>query len=269
MTKNKLPRLVASDIGGTLVYGNRTIPPFTSSVLNLLVNNQIPVALITGYNYIATQKYTRDLDEKILLMPQNGTLCIKEQKLVWEYRIPEREVETLHDFLKENNLPIIIYKGKTEDFRNYYISAEDLPMSNAFQKVNRLENSENITGISTFLPDTIARTVKIKIEEIVGDKFKVIYTRESKGSWLEVVHADVRKDIALKRLCEELSIPLSEAAYFGDNLNDLEALRIVGYPVIVENAQEELKKEFSTVVKPVTEEGAAHYLNEWFNLGLK
>jgi Cof subfamily protein (haloacid dehalogenase superfamily) len=266
---NQSPKLVASDIGGTLIRGSGTMPPFTAAVLNRLVEINIPVALVTGYNYHTTMKFTRGLDERILLMPQNGTLCVKEKKLVWEYRIPETEAKELHNYLAENHLPIIVYKGKEEDFKNYYTSENEIPaLAYAFQRIPQLKHFENITGISTLLPDEMARKVRTKIQAIVGDKFKVIYTRETKGSWLEVVHTEVRKDLAMKRLCEELNIPAADVIYFGDNFNDLEALRMVGHPVLVENAAPELKEEFKTIVPSVYEQGPAHYLNELYHLNL-
>ncbi|MCP5108695.1 MAG: HAD-IIB family hydrolase [bacterium] len=260
-----IPKLVASDIGGTLIRGIHAMPAFTAGVLNRLCETGIPVVLITGFNYSTTKRFARDLDPRVLLMPQNGSLCIDGEKLVWEYRIPEPEAGALHDYLRQNNLPVIVYKGKLEDFGNFYISDRELPLSYAFQQVDCLKNFENITGISTLLPDEPARKVKDNIERIVGDKFKVIYTREVKGSWLETVHTDVRKDLALKRLCEELDIPLSEVIFFGDNFNDLEVLRMVGHPVLVENAAPELKEEFKTIAGPVTEEGVAVYLNALYN----
>lgn len=267
-SKGKLPKLVSSDIGGTLLRGKNEIPSFTVNVLNQLVTH-VPVALITGYNYNTTLKFTRDLDQRILLLPQNGTLCIKEKKLVWEYRIPEYAACELYEYLDENNLPIIIYKGKIENFMNFYVNQEDIPsLSYGFQRINRLKHFENITGISTLLPDGKALTIKGIIESIVGDKFKVIYTREARGSWLEVVHTEVRKDLALKRLCGELSIPLAGVVYFGDNFNDREALQIVGYPVLVENAAPELREEFHTIIPSVYQEGVAHYLNDLYHLNI-
>lgn len=267
-TTNNLPKLVASDIGGTLVRGTHIIPPYTTRVLNRLTEVNIPVVLITGFNYNTTTTFSANLDPKILLMPQNGSLCIKEKKLVWEYRIPKPEAEALYNYLEENNLPAIVYKGKEEGFRNFYISPIELPLSHAFQKIDHLEHFDNITGISTLLPDELARQVKGKIEQIVGDGFKVIYTRETKGSWLEVVHTEVRKDLALKRLCEELDIPLQDVIFFGDNFNDREVLRMVGHPVVVENAVPELKQEVGTVARSVYEEGVAIYLNELFHLNI-
>ena len=268
--KEKLPQLVASDIGGTLSRGVNPIPSFTVNVLNRLVKKDIPVALITGYNYHTSLKITRDLDERILLLPQNGTLCVKEKQLVWEYHIPEQDAYELYDYLDEHDLPVIIYKGKNDDFKNFYISRNQIPhLTYGFERMFRSNGFENVTGISTILPDEMAKKVRREIQEIVGDKFKVIYTPEAIGSWLEVCHTEVRKDLALKRLCHELSIPLSRVFYFGDNFNDLEALRTVGFPVLVENAAPQLKKEFDTIIPPVAEQGVGHYLNEQYHLGFR
>jgi Cof subfamily protein (haloacid dehalogenase superfamily) len=267
---NALPKLVASDIGGTLIRGSRGIPEFTAKVLNRLATMDIPVALITGYNYRTTLTYAANLDKRILLLPQNGTLCIKEGTLIWEHRIPETSAQEIYRYLEANDLPVILYKGKNEDFGNFYVHHEDVPaLSYAFRRVMQLENFDNITGISTRLPDQMAQEVRQNIERIVGDAFTVIYVRESNGSWLEVVNNHVRKDLALKRLCQELNVSLSDAIYFGDNFNDREVLRIVGQPVLVENAMPEMKKEFKQVIQSVYDEGVARYLNELFELGVK
>ena len=259
-----LPKLVASDIGGTLMRGAKQMPPFTAGVLNRLIKKNIPVVLVTGYNYDSTMMFTGNLDKRVILMPQNGTLCVKEKKLVWEYHIPEPEANTIYDYLVENSLPVIIYKGKEEGFKNYYVTKTDLSLSKAFQRIDGLTNFENITGLSTLLPHEMVQEAEKKIKTIAGEKFKIIYSRVAKGSWLEVVHPEVRKDLALKRLCGEMNIPLSEVVYFGDNFNDLEVLRIVGHPVVVENAVPELKEEFDTAIQSVYEEGVAHYLNELY-----
>lgn len=264
-----LPKLVASDIGGTLLRGANVLPEFTALVLNRLLRSGVPVALITGFNYITTLKYTRNLDHNILLLPQNGTLCIRQGELMWEYRIPEHSAQALHDYLNDNDLPVIVYKGKNEDFCTYYIYKEEIPaLAYAFKRLEKLDHFENITGISTLLPDDMAIKVRHRFNETVGEDFKIIYTPESKGSWIEVVHNESRKDLALKRLLQELSIAPEEVVYFGDNFNDLEALRLIGHPVLVDNARPEMKKEFNTVIQSVYDQGVAHYLNTLYKLGI-
>ncbi len=265
-TTNNRPKLIASDIGGTLISGEHHVPAYTANVLNALVDKGIPVALITGYNYTTTLNITRNLGDGVMRLPQNGSLCLKENQLIWEYRVPSQSAKEMYDYLQQNQLPVIVYKGREEGFNNYYIYEEEMPaISYAFQRLPELTDFENIIGVSTLLPDEQALQVKTKIEEIVGDSFKVIYVRERKGSWLEVL----RKDLALKRLCKELDIPPAETVYFGDNFNDREVLRAVGHPVLVENAVPEMKKEFKTIIPSVDQQGVAHYLDQLFNLDLR
>ncbi len=266
-----LPKLVASDIGGTLMYDSNGIPGFTAQVLNRLVEKGIPVVLITGYNINAAQRYTGNLDDRIMLMPQNGSICLRGEEIICEYLIPPERVKELADFLTREDLPVIIYKGKQGDFANFYVYKNELPLSYPFTRIDHIENYNNITGISTLLPDDQAQKVRTELQAIAGEQFKIIYSRLSKGSWLEVVHAEVRKDLSLRRLCVQLGISLADVMYFGDNLNDKEVLQAVGYPVLVENALPELKVGLpaAEVIAPVDKEGAAHYLNELYGLGLK
>lgn len=264
--KDTLPRLVGSDIGGTLVSGLTPLPPFTARVLNRLVDRGIPVVLITGYNFHTTAKLTEPVQEKVYRLPQNGALCLKGNEVIWEYRLDPAEVEGLHDYLGKNGLPILVYLGVAAGFKNYYIYHEELPLSYAFERLPALENTDNITGISTLVPDAVAPRIRADLQAISGGRLKVIYTREKRGSFLEVVHPEVRKDTALKKVCRLLHVPLERVIFFGDNLNDLEALRLVKEPVIVEDAVPELKQEFAVRVGPPAEEGVAHYLCRRFNL---
>jgi hydroxymethylpyrimidine pyrophosphatase-like HAD family hydrolase len=142
-------------------------------------------------------------------------------------------------------------------------------LSYAFRRVESFPGFANVTGISTLLPDKEAAKVRKTIRDIVGNSFKVIYTRQTRCAWLEVVHPEVRKDLSIQRLCREMGIPPADVIYFGDNFNDKEALRLVGHAILVENAAPELKREFTTIIRPVTEEGVAHYLNEIFSLDIK
>jgi len=256
------PALVASDIGGTLIRGGNIVPDFTAMVLNRLIIDGVPTALITGFNYKTTLKYTRNLDPRVMLLPQNGSLCLRNGELMWEYRIPPLEAGEIYRYLVDIGLPVIIYKGRNQRFANFYVYQDEIEsLAYSFTRVDQLEDKEDITGISTLLPDLNVVEVKEHIEWILGDAFKVIYVREQRHSWLEVVHRDVRKDLALERLCAELQISLGDVIYFGDNFNDCEVLRRVGRPVLVDNAMPEMKREFKTVIGSVSDEGVAKYLD--------
>lgn len=262
----KKPKLVASDIGGTLIFDDNPIPIFTCRILNKLVKKDIPVVLITGFNYSTTKKYTKNLDKKIILMIQNGAVCIKNNRIYWEHQIPALDAEQIYNFMDKRKIPIIVYKGKKENFNVFYKKMEIIEKPKPFVEIENIENFYNITGISTLIPNILIEKTKEEIETIIKDKFQLIYSKGAKFSWLEITPIEARKDIALKRISNEMSISVSETIYFGDNFNDLDVLNTVGYPIVVENSVKELKEKFTITIDSVFNEGVAKYLNKLFNL---
>ena len=53
---------------------------------------------------------------------------------------------------------------------------------------------------------------------------------------------------------------------FGDGENDLDMLRKVGHPVVMENAHEIVKKEINNTAPKNIENGVALYLEKFFKL---
>ena len=267
MTRDlKKPRLVASDIGGTLIFDDNPIPIFTCRILNKLVKKDIPVVLITGFNYSTTKKYTKNLDKKIILMIQNGSVCIKNNRIYWEHQIPALDAEQIYNFMDKRKIPIIVYKGEKDNFKVLYKKVGGITKSKPFIEVENIENFYNITGISTLIPNILIEKTRKEIKKILNDKFQIIYSKGDKFSWLEITPIEARKDLALKRISNEMSISISETIYFGDNFNDLDVLDAVGYPIVVENSVKELKEKFTIAIDSVFNEGVAKYLNKLFNL---
>jgi len=267
MTKDlKKPRLVASDIGGTLIFDDNPIPIFTCRILNELVKKDIPVVLITGFNYSTIKKYTKNLDKKVILMIQNGAICIKNNRIYWEHQIPALDAEQIYNFMDKRKIPIIVYKGEKDNFKVLYKKMGGITKSKPFIEVENIENFCNITGVSTLIPNILIEKIRKEIKKIINDKFQIIYSKGDKFSWLEITPIEARKDIALKRISDEMSISISDAIYFGDNFNDFDVLDAVGYPIIVENSVKELKEKFTIAIDSVSNEGVAKYLNKLFNL---
>lgn len=78
---------------------------------------------------------------------------------------------------------------------------------------------------------------------ITGEKNAVVSARGEKLQ-LDIVKLGVKdKKAEIENLCREYGITLKEVAYIGDDVNDLEAVRSVGFGCSVSNAMECVKKE--------------------------
>lgn len=65
----------------------------------------------------------------------------------------------------------------------------------------------------------------------------------------------VTKAQAVLRLCQLFNVLPSEAAAFGDNYNDEQMLKVVGFPFLMANAPEELKTHFNNIAPDNDSEG--------------
>jgi YrbI family 3-deoxy-D-manno-octulosonate 8-phosphate phosphatase len=78
---------------------------------------------------------------------------------------------------------------------------------------------------------------------------KVVTSRASKLGIPCVQGISNKKDTVLQ-YCEQLAVSLQEILYIGNDLNDLDAMCIVGYPVCPNDAYKEIKK-IAKLILPV------------------
>lgn len=268
MNSELLPLLVASDIGGTLIGKDNRIGAFTVSVFSQLLEKGVPLVLITGYNYHTTLRITHSLDERVVRMPQNGTICIENGRPIWEEKVDREMVIRIAAFLESRRLPVVVYQGRSGQYRNLVIPLGEQAITGDFTPIVSLPDFSSITGISTRLEERLVPEIRPRLMELIDGRYTLIYVREKDMSWLEITPPTVRKDLALKRYCQMKGIPMDRVLYFGDNFNDLEALEQVGEPVVVENAVDELKVRFANHAEGVEKEGVAAYLARRFSLML-
>ena len=77
-----------------------------------------------------------------------------------------------------------------------------------------------------------------------------------------VLHGIDDKEAALRSWAHEVGIPLSDIAYLGNDVNDLPAMRIVGWPVAVANAHPLVREEARVVLSREGGRGAVRELIE-------
>ena len=87
---------------------------------------------------------------------------------------------------------------------------------------------------------------------------------EKKGLWFSVGHRDVNKGMAIIKLCQYLNVDLEHTYGFGNDYNDIDMFSVVNHSIIMENADEELKKYATIITESNDEEGVAILLENLF-----
>jgi hydroxymethylpyrimidine pyrophosphatase-like HAD family hydrolase len=78
--------------------------------------------------------------------------------------------------------------------------------------------------------------------------------------FISLTRNGVSKGSAIAELAERMNIPLDRAMAVGDTSGDLPMLELVGFPVLMGNAEAHLKARFATVVDDVESHGVVQAL---------
>ncbi|MEJ2627496.1 MAG: HAD hydrolase family protein, partial [bacterium] len=68
---------------------------------------------------------------------------------------------------------------------------------------------------------------------------------DHKTNWIEILSPGISKAHAASRLCDRLGISQSRSMAVGNDYNDLHLLKWAGISFVVENAPEEIKRQFN------------------------
>ncbi len=110
-----------------------------------------------------------------------------------------------------------------------------------------LENQQCTTKV---LFNSKDRDVLQKMKEEIEKKYNdVVHVFFSKPNYLEVLHKEANKGLAVKYLAEKLNIHRDEIIAVGDSFNDLFMIEYAGMGVAVVNGREEVKAKANYVTK--------------------
>jgi len=127
-----------------------------------------------------------------------------------------------------------------------------------FSKIDELPSSEII---KLFIWNMDKLTVE-DLEATCNTGKTMSFVQSVRGA-LDIDPIQATKGNGLRFLADHLNIQLENTAAFGDNINDLDMLQSVGFPVAVANAEDELKRAAWKICPSNDECGVAVMLEEF------
>lgn len=106
-------------------------------------------------------------------------------------------------------------------------------------------NEDGVESVKLSRSDGLAfdmlHSLKKKIIILSSEKNSIVSMRSKKLN-VEAIHGIKNKDIILKNYCNENKIHLDDVFYVGNDINDLEAMKLCGYSACPEDSHEKIKK---------------------------
>lgn len=240
---NKPIKLVISDLDGTLLNGDHQLSEETLRTVQALFHSGIDFWIATGRHHCDAAVIRKKLGIPARLITANGATVSDPQGNLIDQAFLKQDV--VRDILQ---LPIPsgvyqnLYQGEhwlmeTLDkvFADYYTDADFKFTLCQFEDYLHLPiNKIFFTALSHELLIPVAAA----IEEQFGNDVDVTF---SMPVCLEVMPKGTNKGSAILALLEKLSIGTEEVMAYGDGMNDLEMLGVVGKGHILENANPLLK----------------------------
>lgn len=189
-----------------------------------------------GFSYDSAAKALSAVlshDDLIVVLETSGGIFGNIEIPEWD----TPKVTDLLSLLKEVDLYKLLIAGKEHKLSSVTIPTEPLCPSGEIPERIRNILSEN-------------------------DLSEDAYFTVAEGWLFQIMSTSATKWNGVKRLLEKENISLSEAVYFGDDHDDVESIRNIGYGVAMGNAIEEVKKVADTVTDTNEEDGVAKVLEK-------
>lgn len=261
------PRLVATDLDGTLLHSDGTVTARTRAVLAELDARGVPVVFTTG----RPVRWMEDLWETVgghgLAICSNGGIVYDvAQRRVRDFRPVPRKVgiaiaELLREAIPGTTLAIEHTAG--------WASEADFPR-HPDDRVERFQGDyaeiyrEDVVKILAVHRDLDPEEFWRQVEAVVGDQ--VVTTWSSSYALVEISAAGVTKATTLATIAAEMGLGPEEVVAFGDMPNDLPMLEWAGTSYAMANAHPSVRDLADHLAPSNDDDGVAEVLTDLFAL---
>lgn len=261
------PRLVATDLDGTLVRSDGSVSDYTRGVLDELDRRDVPVVFVTG-------RPLRWAEEVFDHVGSHGLAIVSNGALVWDVaraRVDlERPIEPALGLevcrAIRDALPGTTYAVESLDgigLEPAYVERYPMPPGSRRAPVEELLDGPVLK--------LLARHEELAPEEFwdlaeIATGGRLVITWSSSTSLLEISAPGVTKASTLALLCDRLGVSAADVIAFGDMPNDLPMLTWAGTAYAMADAHPSVTEIADHVAPGHDDDGVARVLAGVFDL---
>ncbi|SES09934.1 hypothetical protein SAMN04487958_10754 [Vreelandella subterranea] len=231
------PRLIVSDLDGTLLGSDHRLHDETVDVLRQLHGQGHHVALASGRHYHDMRVFRDQLAIPAHLISTNGAYVHDpNDTLLAAHHVAPEHAQTLIDLPRPPQVRLNIYResGWHIDVEAPHLLSLHASTGFRYAVVPPTQMDTNGVGKVLYLGDPAAlKQLEAQAQEAHGDALHITYSTVDS---LEIMARGVNKGVALSSLLERLGLTAADCLAFGDNLNDTEMLDLAGEAQVMANA---------------------------------
>ena len=260
------PRLVATDLDGTLVRSDGTVSPYTREVLTALEARGVPVIFVTGRPLRWTEPVFEHVGSLGLAIVSNGAL-------VWD--VAARTARLERTIAPDLALEVAGRLRTAVPGSHFAVEAlGGFAMEPGY--VRHLDDGESRRGPIGELVDAPLLKLLARHEQHAPDDYwhlaeeavgeLVTVTHSSTTALLEISGAGVTKATTLEQVATELGVAARDVIAFGDMPNDIAMLSWAGTSYAMADAHPRAAAAAGHLAPGHDDDGVARVLAEVFDL---
>jgi hydroxymethylpyrimidine pyrophosphatase-like HAD family hydrolase len=261
------PRLVATDLDGTLVRSDGTVSGYTHDVLLAVERLGVPVVFVTG-------RPLRWAEEVFEYVGEHGLAVVANGALVWD--VARHDVHLLRPIepalglavcaLMRDAIPGTVFAVETLDgigLEPAFLERHPVPDVARRGPVEELFDRPAVKLLARH--EDLAPQEFWDLAELAVDG-RLVITWSSATSLLEISAPGVTKASTLAMLCADLGVDAADVIAFGDMPNDLPMLAWAGTSYAMADAHPTVVDAADRVAPGHDDDGVAQVLAGVFNL---
>ena len=246
---------------GTLLDGDGQVPDAFWPLLETARSRGVTLAPASGRQLATLQQMFPDCGDFIA---ENGAVVARGGEVVSTTALPEAPVRRLL-----SALPGAPFAAHAVVCAPSVAATVPLPPA-VDAEVDKYYASRTLLGdgsasptikIALYVESDAERDAYPWVRELVPELRAVV----SGKHWVDLMHPDADKGLALAQLAGAMGVAMPETAAFGDYLNDLGMLRVAGHAVAMGNAHEDVKAVADEVVGTNVDGAAVARLAKWLS----
>ena len=269
-------QLVAIDIDGTLLTPQREIAPHTLTAVRAAQESGIIVTLATARRYLNTRQLAEALGLSIPLIVYDGALIIQHPQGTilhtnpFQALIAQQAVELL---IQHNTQPVVhhiidsveeIWTGPAE-LDTEWITDYFKAFPHAIRRMpyaTLCAGHQDPLRVVAFAPEEVIASLVPGVSALQCS-WNAIKQGNFGYAEMAIMHTHCSKASGVTALAHQLDIPLAHVMAIGDNNNDIEMLKAVGWGVAMGQASDAVQSIAQAVTSSNAEDGVARAIEQY------
>ena len=249
-------KTIVMDLDKTLLHTDKTLSSYTVEVLKECKKNAMRIMVATARPLRTAKQYCEMIDADAMVVSNGARVICGNQQT--EYGICQKSAEHLLNAL--NHYPALRITLETGDiaYSNKPIEDYETILSDDLAGIAK---AEGVLKILVHLDS--ADTLALVQKELTEDLYYTI----ANGYLMQIMNKSATKWNGIKAMLDASNCAPNETAYFGDDYDDIEPIKMCGMGIAVANGIDEVKAAADHVAESNDADGVARFIKKMLLAG--